>query len=160
LKANESVSARLSELQAEAAKDTAVTVESLLCELEHARSKATDNNQLAAATTAIMGKAKLAGFLRDKVEITTVDEFNDDEMSIEDIAAVLARHQCEGYELTPEQRTEFAAFMVSWVQAMNEYLAGCVAKPVQPMADIERRRLGLIGNGNQRRLSNGSRSTT
>jgi phage terminase small subunit len=51
LKANESVSARLSELQAEAAKDTAVTVESLLRELEHARSKATDNNQLAAATT-------------------------------------------------------------------------------------------------------------
>jgi hypothetical protein len=130
-----------------------------LRELEDARSKAADNNQLAAATP-IMGKAKLAGFLRDKVEITIVDEF-DDEMSIEDIAAALARHHSEGYELAPEQRTDFAAFMVSWVQAMNEYLAGCVAKPVQPMTDIERRRLGLThGNGNQRRLSNGSRSTT
>jgi hypothetical protein len=147
---------RIEELQSRGAERAEVSVTSLLLELEDARSKAADNNQLAAATTAIIGKAKLAGFLRDKVEITTVDEFDDDDMSIEDIAAALARHQCEGCELTPEQRTEFAAFMVSWVQAMNEYLAGCVAKPMQPVADIERKRLGLHGNGSLRRITNGN----
>jgi phage terminase small subunit len=148
---------RIEELQSRGAERAEVSVTSLLLELEDARSKATDNNQLAAATTAIMGKAKLAGFLRDKIEVTTVDEFDDDDMSIEDIAALLARNQSQGYELTADQRGELAALMVSWVKAVDEYIAGCCAKPVQPIHDIERerRRSGLSSN-NQRRITNGN----
>jgi phage terminase small subunit len=68
LKANESIAARLAELQSEAAKDATVTVESLLRELEAARNQASNLNQLGAATQAIMGKAKIAGLLVQRVE--------------------------------------------------------------------------------------------
>ena len=59
LRGNERVQARLSELQAEAAKSAEVTVASLLGELEDARVRATSLNQ-----------AKISGLLTTKIEIT------------------------------------------------------------------------------------------
>ena len=53
LKGNERVQARLSELQSAVAKDNAVTVASLLSELEDARVKASNLDQLSAAVRAI-----------------------------------------------------------------------------------------------------------
>ena len=44
--------------------------------MEQARSRAHSLDQLSAATTAIMGKAKLAGLLRDKIEIGSAGDFD------------------------------------------------------------------------------------
>ena len=69
LKGNERVQARLSELQAEAAKSAEVTVASLLGELD-ARVRATSLNQLGAVVKSISEKAKISGLLTTKIEIT------------------------------------------------------------------------------------------
>ena len=66
LQANPKIQARLAELQTEIAKSTWVTVESLLAELESARQKATDLDQLSAAVRAIESKAKISGLLTQK----------------------------------------------------------------------------------------------
>ena len=72
--------ARLSELQAEAAKSAEVTVASLLGELEDARVRATSLNQLGAVVKSISEKAKISGLLTTKIEITDhsggTDRFN------------------------------------------------------------------------------------
>src|SRR6516164_1324857 len=60
LKANEAVLGRLTELQEEAAKQSEVTVQSLMAELEHARQHADTLGQLSASVRAISEKAKLA----------------------------------------------------------------------------------------------------
>jgi hypothetical protein len=53
-----------------------VTVETLLGELEEARSGATSAAQYGAATHATLGKARLAGLMRDKIEIGGPGEFD------------------------------------------------------------------------------------
>lgn len=70
LLANGNVAVRVSEIQAEAVKRNAVTVDDLLRELEEARAAASggDKPQAAAMVAATMGKAKLLGFLTEKVE--------------------------------------------------------------------------------------------
>jgi hypothetical protein len=61
------VRARLAELQERQAKRLDVTVDDLIRELEAARVKAMRAKQLAAAIAATMGKARLLGFLTEKV---------------------------------------------------------------------------------------------
>lgn len=58
---NPKIAARIKDLQAEAAERNAVTVDSLLAELEDARQLAFRIAQPAAAVTATMGKAKIVG---------------------------------------------------------------------------------------------------
>lgn len=72
---NNKISTRLKELQKFVIEKHNVTVESILAELEQARVialTADDNGkaQPSAAVSASMGKAKLAGLLIDKAEIT------------------------------------------------------------------------------------------
>ena len=72
LRKNPKVTARLEQLQAQAAERTLVTVERLTLELEAARKLAMgDAKAPAAAVNAIMGKAKLHGLLTDKVDVNT-----------------------------------------------------------------------------------------
>ena len=61
LKAKESISMRLAELQAAAAKASTVSVQSLLSELEEARQKATSLSQLSAVVRAVEAKARVSG---------------------------------------------------------------------------------------------------
>jgi hypothetical protein len=82
---NDSVLARVSEMQAVAAKKSEVTVESLLDELEHARERADGFDQLSAAVKAISEKIKLSGLLVQKVEVGGPGSFDSCE-SIEDVA--------------------------------------------------------------------------
>lgn len=67
--ANPKVSLMVAELQMEAQERTLVTVESITQELDEARSLALEEKQAAAATSAIMGKAKIHGLLIDKGEV-------------------------------------------------------------------------------------------
>ena len=66
------VLARVTELQNKAAARNEITVDDLIAELEEARVAAfsANNPQTAAAVAATMGKAKLLGFLTDKVALT------------------------------------------------------------------------------------------
>ena len=69
---NVKVSARIDELRAEAAKAHRCTVESLLRELEEARTVALscETPQSSAAVAATMGKAKLCGLDKQLVELS------------------------------------------------------------------------------------------
>jgi phage terminase small subunit len=66
------VALRISELQAKAAERNAVTVDDLIAELEEARQSALGAliPQSSAAVASTMGKAKILGFLTDKVDAT------------------------------------------------------------------------------------------
>jgi phage terminase small subunit len=69
LSANERVKKRVGEIQAIGAERAAITVQSLIEEAEHARIKAMESqNGAAAAVSAITAKAKLAGLWREKVD--------------------------------------------------------------------------------------------
>ena len=87
---NVKVSARIDELRAEAAKAHRCTVDSLLRELEEARTVALscETPQSSAAVAATMGKAKLCGLDKQLVELSgtittrsTLADFYDDEES-------------------------------------------------------------------------------
>ena len=73
LTANDSISARLKELQEQVAERTMDTIESIIDELNTLKDAAMENNQLSVGVSAIMGKAKILGFLKDKHEITGKD---------------------------------------------------------------------------------------
>ena len=60
------VQARVAELQAEVAERNEVTVDSIVAELEEARSQAVALGQASAAVAASMGKAKVCGLLIDR----------------------------------------------------------------------------------------------
>lgn len=69
LNKTEQVQARIAEIQALAAERASVTIETLREELEEIRALAVEDMQLAAATSAVMGKAKLFGLLKDRVDL-------------------------------------------------------------------------------------------
>jgi len=70
LLANPTISLRIEELQEDARQRNAITVESLIRELEEARDTAlkADSPQSSAAVAATMGKAKLLGMLTDRLD--------------------------------------------------------------------------------------------
>ena len=85
LKANESIIARLSELQTQVAKKSEITVQSLLDELEDARQRTSSLDQLGTVVKAVAEKAKISGLLVQKVEINNAGAFSP-RMSLEEIA--------------------------------------------------------------------------
>ncbi len=86
LVANPEVAQRVESLKAATAKDSVVTVESLVRELEVVRAAAIAADQNAAAVSAIMGKAKLLGLEVNKAEVTTRQDSDKP-----DLAALLAQ---------------------------------------------------------------------
>ena len=93
LKGNERVQARLSELQAEVAKKTEITVESICAELDAANAVAKERGQASAMVSASALRAKLAGLMVERVEIGDPGSFDACE-TIEDIAELDAKHAC------------------------------------------------------------------
>ena len=71
---NGKITARLSELREPILKRHAVTVDDLLAELEEARQLAMGTESAAPAVAATMGKAKLLGFDKQLVDITSKGE--------------------------------------------------------------------------------------
>jgi hypothetical protein len=84
---NDDVQARLAELQGAAARKAEVTVQSLLQELEEARGRAIDKDQLAAACRAIMGKAQLAGLLVERQQVEISGSIQLENCSAQELAA-------------------------------------------------------------------------
>lgn len=74
LKANQSISDRVTEILAKSEERTLVTIESITAELDEARIHAMkDPKGAAAAVSATMGKAKLHGLLVERSEVTGKD---------------------------------------------------------------------------------------
>lgn len=89
LKANESILARIKEIQARGALRAEVTVASVLNELEEARQLAMSIQQPAAATAAVMGKAKVKGLIVERKEVGAPGDF--DRMSDDELRNWIAR---------------------------------------------------------------------
>jgi hypothetical protein len=91
LKSFEHVKARVLEICEAAAKSAEITVASLIEELEAARVKATDLNQLSAAVRATAEKAKISGLLVEKQQIEVVNTEYEPQSTAEVLASVLER---------------------------------------------------------------------
>jgi hypothetical protein len=90
MKANESVTARVLELQHRGAVRAEVTVASLVQELDEARTAALQLGQASAAVAATMGKAKITGQIIDRTEIAKVGEF--DSMTEDELREYIVRN--------------------------------------------------------------------
>jgi len=69
LKGNERVAARITELKSVGAARAEVTIASLVCELDEARTEALRLGQASAAVSATMGKAKITGQIIERAEV-------------------------------------------------------------------------------------------
>jgi phage terminase small subunit len=69
---NPNVAARISELQQLAAKRHAKTVDTIMADLDQLRDLAIENGQTAAGVAAVMGAAKILGFITDRQQIEAV----------------------------------------------------------------------------------------
>lgn len=93
MKSNERIMLRAAEIQERGAIRAEVTVQSILEELEQARLLAMQNKQAAAAVSASMGKAKIAGMIVERQERGKPGEYS--EMSDADLAAFIERETAE-----------------------------------------------------------------
>jgi hypothetical protein len=163
----EEIRRRVEELQSRGAERAEVSVASLLQELEAAREKASNLDQLSAAVRAIEAKAKVSGLLVQKVEVTNIDSQFDEAETIEDVmAAMVAAFEADGYSFSEYQRRELAARFT----AFTDFLTACKPKPAYVIegnspADIRSRLINKpmkmspvkLGDCSPRRLTNGQR---
>jgi phage terminase small subunit len=136
LRANPKVRERLAELQADVAKQSKVTVESLLNELEDARKQATNLDQLSAAVRAIEAKVKVSGLLVQKMEIGGAGEFSRCE-SIEDVADEILRYQTFYTPPSKQDRRGLIDLLTQHSVIIQEYIAAIKARPVSEI-DVRR----------------------
>jgi hypothetical protein len=152
LRGNERVRARLAELQGQVAKKTAVTVESLLEELEQARVRADSLSQLSAAVRATAEKAKISGLLVQRVEVGGPGEFDKCQTEDQVIEITVQGFIEEGYLIGREARAGLVELMQRQVCEQREFLAtlpragfNYLSRPVSDSREPERKRLGSNG---------------
>lgn len=130
LKANESVQARVAELQNAVAEKKEVTVASLLDELEHARIRADSLDQLSASVKAIEAKAKVSGLLTQKIEIGNPGSFDDCE-TFPAIAGKMIEELIEGfYPVDTQDREGLVGLLERQAREVQEFLASIKARPI------------------------------
>ena len=114
----EPVQARVSELQGTVARKAVITIETLCAELDEANAVAKANGQAGAMVSATTLRAKLAGLLRDKVEISSPAPFSQCKTMAELAEGVLREHGilCP----TPQQIEQAKALMETH---LNEWQA-------------------------------------
>src|SRR5262249_39100258 len=101
-------------------------------ELDEAVAVARTKGQAQAMVSAVSLRAKLAGLLTDRLEVTaSITEAFEAATSLEDIVDSIA--STKGFVLAPQERPGLIKILNEWDAAMNEYLAGCKAKPVGPV---------------------------
>jgi len=128
LRANEDVKSRLAEIQGIAAASTAVSVESLLAELEAARAKADSLDQLNASIRAIEGKAKISGLLVQRVEVGGPGDFEHCESPEAVVDAMIEGYSADGYRFDDDERAELAELMFDLVAKTMDFLQRCKAR--------------------------------
>lgn len=131
LRSSPKVQERLAELQAEVAKDTKVTVESICRELDEANKVAKERGQASAMVSASALRAKLAGLMVERVEVgqpgsfdkcTTPEEVVDELLSYE-------LHPC--IEVHERDRRTLVEMYLKHFAEVDEFIAGLKAKPIK-----------------------------
>jgi hypothetical protein len=155
LKADPKVQERLAELQAEAAKSTEITIESICRELDAANQIAKANGQASAMVSASTLRAKLAGLLTEKVraevEVSNVNHY--DGKDIPEIAGLLASEMVDNYDgLTPTDLVQLGQILQECTERVRTFVRSCRAKAVSGYAG--QRQIELVrsskGNGYKR----------
>jgi len=160
LRAREDVGARVHELQLAAARSTEITIASVCRELDDAVAVAKSRGQANAMVSATGLRAKLAGLMVERVEVTaSITDTYAACSSVEEIFDLLARDLAGDHELTPTERDGFTKLLIEFFMAIDDYRRGCKAKPSMSAEDrerIERRRLSLASralNGSAKSVS-------
>jgi hypothetical protein len=153
LAANPKVQARLAELQSQIAGETKITVSQLLNELESARAKATDLDQLSAAVRAIESKARISGLMVQKVEVGGVGEFKGE--TTQEIAAEFAADYLSYIgsapfkSITEDDRDALANLIIDASQRIDDFLRMIAARPIS--RNIQAQTAALLANGRDTR---------
>jgi hypothetical protein len=113
---------RVAELQGALAKRKEITVASLVDELYEAVEVAKANGQAGAMVAASTLKARMAGLLRDKIEVTNVNQFKGCE-SIDDVARNLLIELC-GFPPTPKMIEQAKAAFAQFSAELDAVAAG------------------------------------
>jgi phage terminase small subunit len=148
LKAHPRVQQRLAELQTEVAKDTKVTVASLLAEFEEARIKATSLDQMSAAVRSISEKARLSGLMVEKkqVEIGGPGDFSNCS-NAESIVDELVKFSLNPYhDFRDEDRQTLLEMFRGLTQKIHAFVEAVKARPVISVSLDKPKRL-THGNG-------------
>jgi hypothetical protein len=134
LRANPKVQARLAELQADVAKETKITIEGLLDELEEARKRADSLDQLSAVVKAISEKAKISGLLVQKMEVGGPGDFSKCE-TVEEVVDDLLKYSLNpSYQIASERdRQDLIAMYERHYAETQELLDAIKARPVAGM---------------------------
>lgn len=153
---------RVEELQSRGAERAEVSIASLLAELENAREKATDLDQLSAAVRAIEAKAKVSGLLVQRVELGGPGDFDEVDCIEEAVDLILDCRVRPFRPVSEADRQGFIDLMERHAVEIGQYTAALNAKPIVSAnpaqakwdALVEARRLAAPrpnGNGNGRR---------
>ena len=130
LRANESVQARLAELQAQTAADAKVTVESICRELDEANAVAKAKGQAAAMVSAATLRAKLAGLMVEKVEVGAPGTFDSCNSTAEIVDEVLARLIEQFRPIDEQDRQGLVEMYQRHLKEAEEYVAAINARPI------------------------------
>ena len=140
LKATESIRNRLAELQEAVAATNEVSVGSLLRELEQARQKASNLDQLSAAVRAIEAKAKVSGLLIQRMEVRHVEDFNGC-ATMAEIIDKLLEFEAPGVSFTAQERARVQELFAAVGEIIENRKAKSVSAPSQRQIELSR------GNG-------------
>ena len=129
----EEIRRRIEELQIRGAERAEVSIASLLGELEAAREKASNLDQLSAAVRAIEAKAKVSGLMVQKVEIGGLTQEGPDDADIGGLGRWFAANYRErGIKLTDAQAVEFEDTLVQPQMSDNDAKSQTVSIGLRP----------------------------
>jgi Terminase small subunit len=146
LKAHPRVQERLAELQSEVAKDTKITVESIVGELTDLAAKATNKSQFTAAIRAVVEKARIAGLLVERVEIGSPGDFSDSETPEAIVDRMLSYDTNPYHDVRDEDRQALVEMLKRHAVEMREYVNAIKARPIVGVR-LDKPRQLTHGNG-------------
>jgi hypothetical protein len=130
LTTNDGVRMRLSELQAQPATDSRVTVESICRELDEANAVAKAKGQAAAMVSAATLRAKLAGLMVEKVEIGNPGDFDGLTSTAEIVNRELSLLIERFVPIDQADREGLLAMYQRHLKEAEEYVAAINARPI------------------------------
>jgi hypothetical protein len=130
LRAKEDVSARINELQLVTAKSAEISIQSICEELDRACSVARERGQANAMVSAASLRAKLAGLLKDRVEISSADPF-EGASSMADIADRMLADMVERFKPIDERdRDGLIDLLQRQAEEMQGFMSAIAARPI------------------------------
>jgi hypothetical protein len=164
LNANESIQARVAELQQQTAASSRITIESICAELAEATAVAKSKGQAQAMVSASALRAKLAGLMVDKVEVGNPGDFDSLNSTREIADKVLERLIEQFIPIDEADRQGLVDLYERHLKETEEYLASIRARPIiaervdsrnlktpwrdhRPFTPASPLRIGYKGNG-------------